>query len=122
MGSARLPGAAAWHLMPATDSTASGIVANGDVDAAQPRPRQPDHGRSRPRRPCRGVSGKYLLSLRLLWTDVPDLAQLYALADSAPPPGTAGAPLHPRPPGPTPGACTHRGAPTPDLITRRLPP
>src|SRR3546814_3263406 len=66
MESARLPGAAAWHLMPATDSTASGIVANGDVDAAQPRPRQPDHGRSRPRRPCRGVSGQYLLSLRLL--------------------------------------------------------
>src|SRR3546814_11663892 len=89
MGSARLPGAAAWHLMPATDSTASGIVANGDVDAAQPRPRQPDHGRSRPRRPCRGVSGKYLLSLRLLWTDAPDVEQIYALCDAAPRSGAA---------------------------------
>src|SRR3546814_4524532 len=112
MGSARLPGAAAWHLMPDTDSTASGIVANGYVDAAQPRPRQPDHGRSRPRRPCRGVSGEYLLSLRLLWTDVPDVAQLYALCDAAPRRGSAGGTRHAGQRGLSSGAC-------PDLDAQR---
>src|SRR3546814_16266674 len=76
MGSARLPGAAAWHLMPATDSTASGIVANGDVDDAQQRPRPPAHGRSRPPRPCSGHYGTLSIYLHIFWTLVPDVLNI----------------------------------------------